>query len=83
MDGETQKRTKIGRLKRHEGLNVVYLMESSFQIRSDVRKLLSREAHVMTSNKFAICNFQVMVCFGAPWFVFIKAYKDCRLAMGH
>ena len=32
MDGKTQKRTKIGQLKRHEGLKVVYLMESTFQI---------------------------------------------------
>ena len=82
MDGEMQKRMKIGQLKRHEGLKVVYLMESTFQIWNDMRKELSREVHVMTSNEFAICNFQVVVCFGAPWFVFIKARKGCRLAMG-
>ena len=54
MDGETLKMTKIGQLKRHEGLKVVYLMESAFQIWNDRKKELSWEGHMTTSNKLAI-----------------------------
>ena len=66
MDGEMQKRTKIGQLKRREGLKVMYLMESIFQIWNDMRKELSQKVHVMTSNEFPICNFQVVVCLVLP-----------------
>ena len=62
MDGETQKRTKMGRPKCHEGLKVVYLMESTFQIWNDRTKELSLEGHVMTSNEFAISK---------SWFVLV------------
>ena len=72
----------MGRPKRHEGLKVVYLMESTFQIWNDRRTELSREGHAMTSNQFAMSNFQVVVCFGVPWFVFLKVRKGCRIAMG-
>ena len=62
MDGETLKMTKIGQLKRHEGLKVVYLMESTFQIWNDMRKELPREVHVMASNEFAVSK---------SWFVLL------------